>query len=312
MTYKYAVLIFTLLLIMVMQVNPTVLGADRENGMLTPISFFADGRLVVPARCIADYFLVPLYWSHEKGCIYIHGSPLEGVLLADVYYVPAANLAASLGAGYIWREEYMDGFIYSKERVVYLRPVQMPEFSEDSPVVYLTFDDGPNKNVPAILTMLDIFDIKATFFLIGENVRRYPGYAKDIVARGHQIGNHSYSHPRLPQLSLEEMTHELAATEEVFVEVLGFNSCLFRPPYGNYNEKVKEISDGLGLQQIMWDINPEDFREPGTEELVKSISEELCPSAKILLHCKMGTARALPAIIDLIWSKGFRFAILPE
>ncbi len=312
MTNRYTAFIFTLLIIMTIPINPFVLAADMEQGIFNPISFFADGRLVVPARCIADYLLVPLYWSHEKGCIYIHGCPLEGLLLAGVYYVPAAGLAASLDAGYIWREDDGEGFIYTEERTVYLKPVQRPEFNEGSPVVYLTFDDGPNENIPAILTMLDIFDVKATFFLIGENVRRYPAYAKEIVAGGHQIGNHSYSHPQLPQLSMEEVTQELVATEEVFAEVLGFNSRLFRPPYGCYNEEVKEISNGLGLKQIMWDINPEDFREPGTEELVKIIGEELCPSAKILLHCKMGTARALPAIVDLIWSKGFRFAIFPE
>ncbi len=312
MTKKCAAFVFTVFIIIVIQTDPFVLSANMEQGMLKPTSFFAHGQLVVPARCIADYFRVPLHWNHEEGCVYIEGRPLEGLLLAGVFYVPAAKLAASLGVGYAWQEESGNGFIFAGERVVYLNPIQAPEFNEDRPIVYLTFDDGPNENIPAILAMLDIFDIKATFFLIGENVRRYPVYAKDIVAAGHQIGNHSYSHPRLPKLSAEEMTQELVATEEVFEEVLGFNSRLFRPPYGYYNEEVIEISAGLGLRQIMWDINPEDFREPGTEELVEIISEGLRPSAKILLHCKMGTAKALPAIIDLIWSKGFMFATFPE
>lgn len=123
----------------------------------------------------------------------------------------------------------------------------------------LTFDDGPSLNTPALLDMLDSYGIKATFFLLGQNVRYYPEIVRRIQAEGHEIGNHTWSHPNLRILSFDRQQEELHATDEL-LRSLGVTALYMRPPYGNFDERTVQIADDLGVDIILWSLDSRDWK----------------------------------------------------
>lgn len=123
----------------------------------------------------------------------------------------------------------------------------------------LTFDDGPSINTPALLAMLEANGIKATFFLLGQNVRYHPDTTRRIEAEGHEIGNHTWSHPNLRALSFEQQQEELVATDEI-LRSLGITPLYMRPPYGNFDEKTVQIAENLGIDVILWSLDSRDWK----------------------------------------------------
>lgn len=180
-------------------------------------------------------------------------------------------------------------------------------------VIYLTFDDGPNATYhPQVLDILKHYNVKATFFLVGKNVVTYPDIARRTVAEGHQIGNHSYTHPFLPKLSGKSITEEIATTNQTLKP---FNNnqdlTLFRPPYGGVNKTVRNDARGLNLKLVLWSVDPRDWSEPPTAELVRRVVDHTKEGSDILLHSNHGaTVQALPQIIEQLQAKGFTFGLL--
>lgn len=303
-----SILIFTLLLVIFSFATGNKILASEE---FSPTCFFLDDKLLLAARSLADHLDVSLVWAEEEGRAYLANWPVGGRLLAGNYYAQVDDIVKALGAKFNWSETNDEGQLLIGGRTIHLKPIRSPKFNEASPLVYLTFDDGPNASIPAILEILEIFGVKAVFFLVGENVAMYTDYGRDLIAAGHQIGNHTYSHPHLSLLSEEEIFEELLAAEMIFQSKLNLGAKIFRPPYGDHNYLVQKVVKDLGLKQILWDINPGDYLLPGTEAMVKMIGEELKPNASILLHCKLATAQALPAIIEMVWSQGYTFALYP-
>lgn len=123
----------------------------------------------------------------------------------------------------------------------------------------LTFDDGPSVNTPALLNMLAEYNIKATFFLLGRNASYYPGIVRQIEAQGHEIGNHTWSHPNLRVLSFERQRDELVATDEL-LRSLGITPLYMRPPYGNFDERTVQIANDLGIDIILWSLDSHDWK----------------------------------------------------
>lgn len=123
----------------------------------------------------------------------------------------------------------------------------------------LTFDDGPGRNTPALLDMLASYGIKATFFLLGNHVRQMPDLAKRIQDEGHEIGNHSWSHPNLRTLSKDRQNEELVKTDNL-LRSLGITSLYFRPPYGAFDTRTIAITNELGLDLILWSLDSNDWR----------------------------------------------------
>lgn len=123
----------------------------------------------------------------------------------------------------------------------------------------LTFDDGPSRNTAALLDMLNSYEIKATFFLLGQQVLHNPDMAKRIEAEGHEIGNHSWSHPNLKTLSADAQKEELESTDEL-LRSLGITPLLMRPPYGSFDERTVQIADELGIDVILWSLDSRDWK----------------------------------------------------
>lgn len=181
--------------------------------------------------------------------------------------------------------------------------------------VYLTFDDGPNSIYhPMVLDILKTYNIKATFFLVGQSAQRDAETAKRTALEGHKIGNHSNSHSFLPKLSTNSILNEL---QQASLTLKSFNSNqdieIFRPPYGGVNLSVKQYADRLNMRLYLWDVDPRDWSEPETGELVNRVVSNVFNGADILFHSNhLATVKALPKIIEALKGQGYSFETLTK
>lgn len=198
-------------------------------------------------------------------------------------------------------------------------------FSKDKTLT-LTFDDGPSREfTPRILDILKEKDVKASFFVLGSSAAMEPEILQRTYAEGHDIGNHTFTHPDLSEIPSAQLDLELTATQRVLEAKLGIRSVLFRPPFVKDIEPQTEMqartlqaSAALGYITIGQRIDPFDWGRPGVEEIVRrtiSYATEMDGNI-ILLHDAGGdreqTIAALPRIIDELRAKGFRFVTLHE
>jgi peptidoglycan-N-acetylglucosamine deacetylase len=137
----------------------------------------------------------------------------------------------------------------------------------------ITFDDGPNPAItPKLLDLLDRYEAKATFFLIGRFVRECPDLVKETVARGHSLGNHSHTHPNLAWLASARIAEELCVCQETIGEAVGAGPKWFRPPYGFRNPWVAPAAAALDCSTVMWTLIPGDWRERPAEWLIERMN----------------------------------------
>ena len=172
----------------------------------------------------------------------------------------------------------------------------------DSSQMALTFDDGPND--PHTLRLLDILaahQAKATFFLIGKYVRQRPEIARAILAAGHEIGNHTYSHPNLIFASAGRLRQELEDCGKTLEDALGSPVRLFRPPFGGRRPNVLRTARALVLEPIMWSVTAYDWSaqspEPVIGHVVRQVDSRRTPQSEIVLlhdggHLAFGADRA--------------------
>jgi peptidoglycan/xylan/chitin deacetylase (PgdA/CDA1 family) len=186
--------------------------------------------------------------------------------------------------------------------------------------IALTFDDGPNvRYTLKVLQILIRYNIKACFFLLAKNVERLPDIAKRIKREGHLIGNHTYEHRHLTRLNSQHIRQEIEKAEAVFKDILGIRPKFFRPPYGKYNRKIKDIARTKGLKLIDWDCCADDWEGPGPEVITKRIVSQVKSGSIILLHdganirigeSRLNTMKALGDIIRILKGRGYRFVRL--
>ena len=123
----------------------------------------------------------------------------------------------------------------------------------------LTFDDGPSINTPHLLDMLEEYGIPATFFLLGNQAERHPDIVKRILAEGHEVGNHSYSHPNLRAVSPARKEEELRRTDTI-LRNLGATPLFMRPPYGSFDAYTEKVAESLGLSVMLWSMDSRDWQ----------------------------------------------------
>jgi peptidoglycan/xylan/chitin deacetylase (PgdA/CDA1 family) len=148
---------------------------------------------------------------------------------------------------------------------------------------HLTFDDGPTEYTAGILDVLERYDLRATFFVIGRQVRHHASLLRRAAAAGHAAGNHSWDHPRLTTLSDSQIEEQILQTNAALAEVLGKAPTLFRPPFGDRDERVNAIVTRLGLTTMMWDVGCEDWKRPGAEVIAQTVAGG-GPGEIVLLH----------------------------
>ena len=178
-------------------------------------------------------------------------------------------------------------------------------------VVALTFDDGPNPTTTnQALDTLSKYGIKATFFVLGKNVSGNEEILKRMKSDGHVIGNHSWSHPVLSKLSLDEAKKQINDTEAALTKVLGSSSKLMRPPYGAITD---DIRNSLDLSFIMWDVDSLDWKSKNEASILTEIQRQVKNGSIILMHdIHVETVNALPKVIDYLKEQGYEFVTVPE
>ena len=188
-----------------------------------------------------------------------------------------------------------------------------------TPAVCLTFDDGPGESTPLILDTLKRLGVRATFFLVGENVERYPHLARRIAEEGHEIGNHSFSHPYFCWKMPGRILWEIRRAQEVIQAVTGRRPTLFRPPYGVRWVGLASILKRMSLTAVMWSVSSVDWRFPAPRIVQRVIGRTRAGSI-ILLHDgvpikeggdRRATAEALEEIIQTL-AKRYRFVTASE
>lgn len=187
----------------------------------------------------------------------------------------------------------------------------------DGPYIAMTFDDGPSaETTPRLLDILKQRNLKVTFFEIGQNAERNPAIVKRILAEGHEIGNHSWTHPQLSKLSDERVTEEITKTQDAIKNASGsgYTPTLLRPPYGAITARQKEwIEKQFGLSIIMWSVDPFDWKRPGESVIEQRILAGARPGAIILSHdIHKQTVDAMPATLDALIAKGFKFVTVSQ
>ena len=178
-------------------------------------------------------------------------------------------------------------------------------------VVALTFDDGPDGNTtPQALDILAKYKIKATFFVQGKNIAGNEAILKRMQSEGHEVGNHSWNHPILTKLSLEDAKKQLTDTEDAITKVLGKSSKLMRPPYGAISD---DIRNSLDLSFIMWDVDSLDWKSKNEAAILTEIQRQATNGSIILMHdIHQTSVNSLPKVIEYLQGQGYSFVTVSE
>ena len=191
-----------------------------------------------------------------------------------------------------------------------------PESIRDGGVVYLTFDDGPHPMyTPMILDLLDQRGARATFFPLGRRLeeRWEPHQIQDLLNRGHALGNHSWNHPRLLEMTRVDTGRELVQASTVIEKRAGYRPRCFRAPYGEVDTTVLEVGEGLGMEHVAWDADPQEWRSPTVEEALDHIRTRLHDGLVVLMHDRRWiTLPILAELLQALPADRWHFDALPQ
>ena len=187
-------------------------------------------------------------------------------------------------------------------------PAAPPAANSGGKVIALTFDDGPGPYTSQLLDILDQHGAKATFFLIGSKVSSQANVVRSIHARGHQLGNHSWSHPELPKLPVDQIAGEVDRTNEAIRQATGVIPAILRPPYGAVNGAVLEQLRLRGMSSILWSVDTRDWADRNSDIVCSRAVAGARPGAVILMHdIHQTSVGAVPCILSSLKQQGYSF-----
>ena len=183
--------------------------------------------------------------------------------------------------------------------------------------IALSFDDGPHPSfTPKILALLEKYGVKATFFMIGCTVALYQSVAKAVADGGHEIGNHTYSHPHMRQISLQALREEIQKTEDILLQSGIPKPRLFRPPEGFRSDEQVRALEGLGYQTVIWSLDTHDWQGRPTEEIVSVVLNGVRGGDVLLFHDYTSryntTITALEQLIPRLLEDGYEFVTVSD
>ncbi|QSR85574.1 polysaccharide deacetylase family protein [Methylacidimicrobium sp. B4] len=178
--------------------------------------------------------------------------------------------------------------------------------------IAVTFDDGPTPGVTEkVLAALRERQLSATFFMIGERVAAAPSLAHRVRGEGHEIGNHSYTHPQLGRLPAPQVLSQLQKTQEVIEQSTGFRPCWMRPPYGSFRPAQAPLAAQEGLGVVLWNVDTRDWARPGTERILETVLTQARPGSIVLMHdLHLQTAEVVGRILDGLLERGFELTTI--
>lgn len=164
-----------------------------------------------------------------------------------------------------------------------------------------------------ILDILDKYNVKATFFLVGFWVDKYPDQIEEIHRRGHEIGNHSTTHPKMSALNKTQIEEEIGITDKKITKIVNTKPTVFRPPFGDYNDLLIQTAKELGYYTIQWDIDSLDWKELGVEPVIDKVVKNVSPGSIVLFHNNARYIKEyLPVIIQRLQDKGYEIVPVSE
>lgn len=185
----------------------------------------------------------------------------------------------------------------------------------DGPYIAMTFDDGPHAEyTPKLLDELKKRNIKATFFLVGQCAAEYPDIVKRMVEEGHEVANHSWSHPALTKLGAEGVRKQMENTNEAIRKASGVTPTLMRPPYGATSTALnRRFAEEYGMKVILWSVDPLDWKYRNATKVHNAIVQNVHPGAIILSHdIHASTVAAMPGTFDALLAKGYKFVTVSD
>lgn len=235
------------------------------------------------------------YWILEKRHLLMMVSVLLAVILLIIFCIPASPQPAVDAAA-----------------VNRLLPIYCTEQSEKK--IAISFDAAwGNEDTQQLLDILAKYKAKATFFLVGDWVEKYPESVKAIADAGQEIGNHSSTHPDLANLSRDQIIEQVTACNEKVKAVTGKSPTLLRPPYGSYNNTVIEAMNSLGMHTIQWDVDSLDWKGISAEKIYNRVVPKVQPGSIVLFHnAAKHTPEALPSILETLLGEGYQFVTVSE
>jgi len=238
------------------------------------------------------------------------------------YFYPYQNFKTPPYSPPLYRNAYFEPFLSMRGAWTPLSWVEKYQYAFSGPYnqagIALTFDDGPDLVfTPQILEKLRKYHVKGTFFLLGENMEKYPHLVKQIASEGHVIGNHTYSHPKLTEISDETYHFEIEKTDRIVQELAGYKPRFFRPTYGAINENQVAWATEQKMMVIQWSVDTLDWKGLSADVITQTVGANVLPGSIILQHSAdgvplQGSVDALDQIIPALQKKGARFVTLPE
>ncbi len=180
-------------------------------------------------------------------------------------------------------------------------------------LIALTFDDGPGAHTARLLDILKEHNVKATFFVLGSQIDSHPDLLQRMIEEEHEIGGHSWTHRSFTTLSDEEVKKEIMQTRAKIASITGYDALSVRPPYGAYNDKVKELGKNLGVHFVNWNVDPLDWKTKDANKTYNAIVDIANHGNIVLSHdIHVSTVDAMERIIPELLSKGYRFVTVSE
>lgn len=203
------------------------------------------------------------------------------------------------------------GYVLASSLAVCKSKPTPPKPSAASKKIALTFDDGPHPKVtPQVLNILKKYEAKATFFVVGSEVKKNPQVLKDVANAGHEIGNHTFNHKKLTTLSLRNAQIQIDSTDAVIKATIGHNATVFRPPYGAYN---KSIVNQLDVPNVLWSIDTLDWKHHDPQKTLAAVQKNAKNGSIVLMHdIHQETADALDSILAMLQKQGYEFVTVSE
>ncbi|MDG5789581.1 polysaccharide deacetylase family protein [Evansella sp. AB-P1] len=354
--YKSKEMIILLLIVPIFLCILPIKEAKGEESMLPEASVYVDGQPINTNYIMKDgHFMVPsifikhtgakVNWNEEyQSVVFQLGNTYFAIPLGEKYtdtyipeqnswqreelstitfqydaniYVPLLDVVNKLGMDVSYNQATNRTFIETKTTI---QSVRINTGSPANKYVSLTFDDGPeNHYTPQILDILNEKGVPATFFVVGQQVVRFPSIMKRIVNEGHGLGNHTWSHPAIPTITTNEVIREIKKTQKGIDAVVGREPDIFRPPFGAITRSDDLVLQELGLRTIMWSVDTLDWTGISADEILSIVQRDVSPGGIILQHnievqpglgLLDGSVEALPKIIDRLKEEGYTFVTI--
>ncbi|WP_374966433.1 polysaccharide deacetylase family protein [Lysinibacillus sp. RS5] len=222
--------------------------------------------------------------------------------IAGWAYVEAGDQKGYVKASELANIQILDNKVYNKG---------VPVAKGQKKRVALTFDDGPDAKVtPQVLAILKKYDAKATFFMVGTNVSKNPAIVEQVYEAGHEIGNHTWNHPKLTSLSTSAVKQEVDKTSNAIYNAIGQYPTVFRPPYGATNDKVRSV---ITMPSILWSIDTLDWKHRNADKVLSYVKASAKDGSIILMHdIHQSTANGLENVILYLQKQGYEFVTVSE